>query len=138
MNTENSRQREDQGFREEPKNRQEEADKLDRLVRDGEWTELKHNKRYQELTTEGKIVKGLDAVKVREGAINKMYYEELAENPANSSIIYKKSLVPLRNLQKALRARYVGELDPKEAPKEILTVLDIPMSNQSKDRLSLK
>ena len=134
MNTEHSRQREDQGFR-EPQNRQEEADKLDRLVRDGEWTELKHNKRYQEMTTEGKIIKGLDAVRVREGAVNRMYYEELAENPANSAVIYKKSLTPLRNLQKALRAVYVGNLDPKDAPKEIVTVLDIPITNQPKDRL---
>lgn len=116
-----------------------ESDMLDRLVRDGEWTELKQNKRYQELSTEGKIIKALDAVNVRERAINKMFYEELPKNPANSSVIYKKGLVPLRNLQSALRARYVGELDPKDAPREMTTILDISVGNQPRlDRSTVK
>jgi hypothetical protein len=98
---------------------------LDRLVRDGEWTELRHNGRYQKLSTEGKIIKALDAVKVRERAVNKLFYEELAENPAGSATIHKKSLVKLRNLQGALRARFVGELNQEDAPREMTTVLDI-------------
>ena len=139
MNKEDLKYKEYRRDPEDSDSGQEEADRLDRLVRDGEWEDLKHNKRYQELSTEGKIIKALDAVKMRESAVNKMYYEELADKPANSSVIYNKSLVPLRNLQRALRARYVGELDPKESPQEEMLTLDIPITNRPKlDKAAFK
>lgn len=108
-----------------PSMEKESADMLDRLVRDGEWTELKKNDRYQHLSTEGKILKALDAVGAREKNVNKLFYAELSENPAGSAKILKKSLQKLRTLQRALRARFVGELDAQDTPTEMTTILDI-------------
>ncbi|GEM_PF-5287079 len=110
---------------------EDESAKLDRVVKNGEWMRLRDNKEYQEMSVEGKIIKAIDTVEVRIQQTEQMFYRQLAEDPQGSAVIHKKSLTTLRNLKKALGARFVGELRQEDAPEEMAKVLNIRSEERS-------
>ena len=102
---------------------------MDWLVKHGEWDSLKGNEEYQSLSIKGRILIAKKAVTQRLVDATKVFGEVVREDTKAGAKFVKEELNPLRNLIKSLNARYVGELNPKEAPEEMTKTLNIPARN---------
>lgn len=68
----------------------EETAKLDRLVKNGEWTRLGESSEFQSLTVEGRIVTVQKAVKNRRMQLEGHFYSALKRHPKRAETIVGK------------------------------------------------
>ncbi len=60
-----------------------------------------------------------------------MFWDVLRGDPADAQVILDAEIKPKRNLIVALNKRYIGELRPEDAPREMTEILRIPAKNKS-------
>lgn len=93
-------------------------EKLDRLVKRGEWIRLKDNEEFRVMSLEGKISIAMETVNVRIGQMERVFYTLLPRHPKDAGIVLQHSIKPMRNLNDALAARLAGEFQQEDNTSE--------------------
>jgi len=127
MNTEDFKNNE--AHRRSDKGERDEVRELRDLVRDGRWEDLKDNDEYQRMRDKDKIIKARAAVDARIHIIDSMFGDVVKDDREGAVIIRDFELKPLRNLKRALNARYVGGLVEEKETETMVKKLEIKAEN---------